>query len=213
MEYEKFESDSLKSIVPALIKAQGEFKSIDKDSTGHNYKYANLTALHNGVKPALQANNVLLAQPIIYIEDKMFVYTILRHISGEYVKSRIEIIRPAVNDMKIVGAQITYARRYSLSAMLGVTTEEDDDCEEQSGSVREEAKEQDTKKDHSQVGVISEKQADWFKKEYDNLSTENKRAIVKDFSIKGLESIKKCDFQYIMERIYSIQGKEWKQQN
>ncbi len=55
------------------------------------------------------------------------VETIFLHESGEYVKS-YPLKFPAANSMQDFGGQITYMKRYSLSAMLGLATEKDDDA-------------------------------------------------------------------------------------
>jgi hypothetical protein len=62
-------------------------------------------------------------------EGAIFLYTILSHSSGEYIVSRFyvcQIGRPAQE----TGSALTYARRYALSALVGVVTDEDDDGQE-----------------------------------------------------------------------------------
>jgi hypothetical protein len=55
------------------------------------------------------------------------VETVLMHESGEWIKGTISLI-PKADDPQSVGSALTYARRYSLSAILGVASEEDDDA-------------------------------------------------------------------------------------
>ena len=49
--------------------------------------------------------------------------------SGQWISS-VAIIPLPKNDPQGMGSAITYARRYALTAMLGIITEEDDDGEE-----------------------------------------------------------------------------------
>src|SRR5699024_5811712 len=59
--------------------------------------------------------------------------TMLLHSSGEWMKSN-PLKMPALNSIQDVGGQITYLKRYSLSAMLGVSSEEDNDSNLASGN-------------------------------------------------------------------------------
>src|SRR5699024_6605820 len=54
------------------------------------------------------------------------VETMLLHSSGEWIKSN-PLQMPASQNMQDMGGQVTYMKRYSLSAMLGIATEKDDD--------------------------------------------------------------------------------------
>jgi hypothetical protein len=54
--------------------------------------------------------------------------TTLAHTSGQWMKSYLPL-NPSKNDSQGMGAAITYLRRYSLSAIVGVVCDEDDDGE------------------------------------------------------------------------------------
>jgi hypothetical protein len=58
----------------------------------------------------------------------MTMSTVLMHSSGEWLSGQYPI-KPTKNDPQGIGAAITYARRYSLAAMVGVVSDEDDDAE------------------------------------------------------------------------------------
>jgi hypothetical protein len=58
-------------------------------------------------------------------EGGVIVATTLAHSSGEWIRGRLKVT-PSKNDAQGIGSAITYARRYSLAAMVGVATEDDD---------------------------------------------------------------------------------------
>ena len=52
--------------------------------------------------------------------------TMLIHESGEYIRGTVGL-RPIKGDPQSMGAAMTYARRYGLQAVLGITADDDDD--------------------------------------------------------------------------------------
>ena len=112
----------------ALVKVQGAIKTAVKDATNPAFrsKYADLGAVWEAVKPALQANGFAVVQSPNFEGDNMYLETTLLHVSGERMTGRYPL-RPTKPDPQGFGSAITYARRYSISAMLGVVADEDDD--------------------------------------------------------------------------------------
>jgi hypothetical protein len=60
-------------------------------------------------------------------ENKVGVVTVILHSSGEYIESEPIFATPVKQDAQATGSVITYLKRYSLSAMFGITSDEDDD--------------------------------------------------------------------------------------
>lgn len=58
----------------------------------------------------------------------------LIHESGEWIESEPITMRPVKNDPQGIGSCSTYARRYSMAAMLSLNTGEDDDGNGASGN-------------------------------------------------------------------------------
>lgn len=113
----------------ALVKVQGTIKTAVKDATNKAFgtaKYADLAAVWEAVKPALQANGFVVVQSPNFEGDIMWLETTLLHVSGERMTGRYPL-RPSKQDPQGFGSALTYARRYSLSSMLGVVADEDDD--------------------------------------------------------------------------------------
>lgn len=127
-------SDSIDQIATALAKAQASMKNapLNKVNPHFKSKFADLAAVRDAVLPALTANGVAVVQAI---DSHMAgpdgaggpaVYTRLIHTSGQWIESMCPI--PSGTDMQKMGSAITYARRYSLSAICGIAADEDDDA-------------------------------------------------------------------------------------
>jgi len=118
----------MKQISTALLKAQSEMSNPKKGSTNPFFKskYADLNSIREAVIPILNSNGISVLQPIVHIEGKNFVKTILLHESGENLESLTEIIYNKINDAQAQGSGISYARRYSLQSFVCVGADDDD---------------------------------------------------------------------------------------
>ena len=115
-------------IATALLKAQSEMSNPKKGATNPFFKskYADLNSIREAVIPILNANGISVLQPIVHVDNKNFVKTILLHESGELMESLTEIIYNKVNDAQAQGSGISYARRYSLQSFVCVGADDDD---------------------------------------------------------------------------------------
>ena len=118
----------MKNIATALLKAQTEMSNPKKGATNPFFKskYADLNAIREAVIPILNANEIVVLQPIVHLDNKNFVQTILLHSSGEKLESLTEIIYNKQNDAQAQGSGISYARRYSLQSFVCVGADDDD---------------------------------------------------------------------------------------
>jgi len=110
-----------------LIKVQGALESVSKSSLSHfNKKYANLTDILAAVKPALNNNNFFLTQKVLIKDGSEVLRTEITHKSGQVLDSEAPLnVADKTNPQKY-GSAITYMRRYSLTALLGIEEEDDD---------------------------------------------------------------------------------------
>jgi hypothetical protein len=128
-------SDSIAKLAPALVAAQGELKGIGKDATNPAFKskYATLDHIIDAVRPVLAKHALALVQgastPVTDETGTLCGFTVetmLIHASGEYVMNAA--VMPLVKrDPQGAGGALTYGRRYGLSALLSISTDEDDD--------------------------------------------------------------------------------------
>ena len=113
-------------IYSQLAKFQQEVGTINKDSTGHNYNYASLDNIVAIITPFLKENNLGFTHTF---EGTDIICTLF-NTEGETITSRAtlpqEMMR-GMNASQSAGASITYFRRYTLSAILGLVTDEDTD--------------------------------------------------------------------------------------
>lgn len=118
----------MKQIATALLKAQSEMSNPKKGALNPFFKnkYADLNAIREAVIPTLNNNGISVLQPIVHIDGKNFVKTILLHESGELLESVTEIIYNKQNDAQAQGSGISYARRYALQSFVCVGADDDD---------------------------------------------------------------------------------------
>ena len=121
-------SESIKTIAPALLKAQEEMGNAKKGATNPFFKskYADLNSVREAVIPALNSNGISILQPTTTIEGRPFVETILLHESGEWISSLTEIICNKQNDAQSHGSGLSYARRYAISSIMNIGASDDD---------------------------------------------------------------------------------------
>jgi hypothetical protein len=118
----------MKNIATALLKAQSEMSNPKKQAENPFFKkkYADLNAIREAVIPTLNANGISVLQPIVHVDGKNFVKTILLHETGEMLESLTEIVYNKINDAQAQGSGISYARRYSLQSFVCVGADDDD---------------------------------------------------------------------------------------
>lgn len=121
-------SEQTKEVFEALAKAQGAFDGAKKDSTNPHFKskYADLASVIEAIRPAMAANGLSALQEVALGEKGVAVTTLVTHASGQWVEFGPIVVPLQKQDAHGVGSAATYARRYALSAALGVAAEDDD---------------------------------------------------------------------------------------
>lgn len=117
----------LGELFAALAKAQAEMPiaGLNASNPFFKSKYASLIDLVKASRPSLTKNGLCVSQII----TKEGLCTILGHSSGQHLKS-IMAINPQKPDIQSLGSYITYLKRYSYAAIVGVFAgDEDDDGE------------------------------------------------------------------------------------
>lgn len=108
-----------------------------KSGGSYSFDYTDLNGIFETARKVFKENGIAIMQNS-YTEVSpngllACVETTFLHSSGEWVKS-FPLKFPAAGGMQDFGGQITYMKRYSLSAMLGIATEKDDDANGASGN-------------------------------------------------------------------------------
>ena len=127
-------SPALDQIAPALVAALGQLTELKRGRTAkvemkgggsYSYKYADLSDAMTEVRPVLAQHGLVVSQSIGADGPRLVVRTILLHTSGQMLVSD-GLPMTATGTPQAIGSAITYARRYSLLAALGIATEDDE---------------------------------------------------------------------------------------
>jgi hypothetical protein len=124
-----------KSIYDALLSVQKEITNPANTAINPFFKskYAPLPDILNQVRPLLAKHNLILLQNTGSTEDGTpFIQTKIIYAgasTGEPNKLESDklILNPDKKGVQGIGSAITYGRRYQLSAMLGISSEDDND--------------------------------------------------------------------------------------
>jgi hypothetical protein len=113
-------------IYGALSAMQKELKPFSRtvtvDTGKYKYSYTPLDEIMKELYPMLGKNGLSVRHEI----TEKGVDCVLSHKSGEELRSgAIEV--PSTGSMQMIGGAITYARRYTLTMLLGIASEEDTD--------------------------------------------------------------------------------------
>lgn len=125
-------SESIANIAAALVGFQSEVANPEKKGINPHFKskYAELDDIINTIRPTLEKHGLAFIQNPVQADGQVGVYTVLIHKSGEYIQFDPVMIPLQKATPHQVGAALTYAKRYSLGAALGLATEEDTDGNE-----------------------------------------------------------------------------------
>ena len=124
-------SPVINEIATALSAFQGEVESVKKDGNNPFFKskYATLAGIMETIRTPLSKNGLAVTQ---FPLPNGQLTTILMHKSGQYMKATYSMTPKDVSP-QAMGSVITYMRRYAISAVLGIATEDDDDGNAASG--------------------------------------------------------------------------------
>lgn len=127
------QSEHISEIAKALLNVQRSLPIAAKDAVNPFVKnrYASLNSIMECCHKPLMENGIVVMQcPVAVAEPgSLGLMTRLIHAESGQWMSGITVIPMAKADPQGMGAAITYARRYALSAMLGIVAGDDGDCD------------------------------------------------------------------------------------
>ena len=137
LEAEQAKKDGPEVMAPlfeALAKAQAEFESVTATSRvtfkNVDFKFAPLSEILGAVRPALNKYGLTLTQQTKHIPfgnaNGLKVVTTLLHESGASYAIESVPVFYNVNDIKNLGAQVTYLRRYEVKTLLGIEADSEE---------------------------------------------------------------------------------------
>lgn len=123
-------SQETTELAKALVKVQKEMSPAAKDGKNPFTKstYATLNSVMESCREALLNNNIWLCQYPVPIDcpDSIGLMTKLTHTESGQWQASLAVVPLPKADPQGMGSAITYARRYAITAMLGMVTEDDD---------------------------------------------------------------------------------------
>jgi len=122
-------SETIGELAKSLAKFQGEVKQPlkDKDNPFFKSKYVPLENVVDAINAVAPKHGLSYIQYPLNQDNKVGVITLLMHESGEWIETEPIFAVPAKQDAQATGSVITYLKRYSLSAVFGITSDQDDD--------------------------------------------------------------------------------------
>ena len=136
METKDSRSESIVELAKAMVKVQQALEPVAKnaDNPFTKSKYATLSQVMEGCRKALSDNGIWVYQFTQPSEPTVItLVTKLIHAESEQWVASHLTIPTTKHDPQTIGSLLTYMRRYSLSVLVGVVSEEDDDGNAASG--------------------------------------------------------------------------------
>lgn len=191
-------SESINELMGSLAKAQGEMSHAVKDSKNPHFKsnYADLASVWQACREPLSKHGLAVTQTLDYRDDKQILVTTLSHVSGQWMKSYIvlPLQKPGPQEL---GSCLSYCRRYSLAAMVGVYQDDDD---------AESAEERTT----SNGECLTDSQYNYLKSLFGKIPLGEETKICADLKINSLKELPKGRVnglvEYLNQKIIKISG-------
>lgn len=123
-------SEQNKQVLKALFEAKSKFAKAEKSKQNSHLKnkYATLDDVLAAVEPGLADSGLVMFQSMVDddVSSRIKVETTVYHAeSGEWV-SFLTIVPISKQDAQGYGSSLTYARRYAITAALGLSQADDD---------------------------------------------------------------------------------------
>lgn len=130
-------SETIINLSKALVETQKELKQPLKDAKNPFFKseYVPLENVAEAITESATKHGLAFSQYATTTETgNVSVGTIVFHESGEFIEYPPLILKPENTKPQSIGSAITYAKRYSLSAVFGITSDKDDDGNKANGN-------------------------------------------------------------------------------
>lgn len=121
-----------KTLPEALLAAQKNAPALQKDSINPHFgnKFVSLDSLLHNILPVLNDAGLVVTQWPTFNSElgrHSLVTRVTHAATGESVSEEM-LLNVGKDDMQGLGSAITYARRYALTAVLGLSADVDDDA-------------------------------------------------------------------------------------
>ena len=161
------------------------------DTGKYKYDFVSISKLKEVLDPILREHKLFYTQPLVTINGKNALRTIIYDAeagddeSNIVIESDIFLTPRSENNPQDVGSCITYFRRYSLLTIFGIIGDKDDDCLLSEYEIKERIKNCNTL---TELVKLNKSINDAQKEQYKELFTERKKEIEQNKS-KILEEV------------------------
>lgn len=199
----KDKSESIKHISEAMAKFQGEVTQPKKDKTNPFFK-SKYVPLENVVEvitdEAPKHGLSFFQSPCNDEHGRIGISTLVTHQSGEFIEFEPLFMKAEKNNAQGSGALITYLRRYTLSSIFGITSDEDDDGNATSAPTRQTPQ------------LANEQQLKTLKDEIEAFTQKFEQATEETvLDTLGIQNINQLNVQQVNNTVRTL--KEWSKQN
>lgn len=198
MEDKKKIENQVVALFTALSAFQGECPTIQKNKKSHFGMYADLAEILTVIRPILSKHGLAVCQFVETVEKDTFLKTIITHTGGHFLESSLRFDYVS-KDIRSFGSNITYLRRYSLSSILGIVSDDDVDDKKDEYPRKEEPKKTE-RLSPDQIGEINDMLTD------DEWPIFKKSLEVKGY--KSLDDVEASKFNGLKAYIESIKPKK-----
>jgi len=125
------QTENITDLILAMVNFNLEFQTTKLVKDGKNEhlrnKYLTLDNILNTVRPILTKHGLVIVQALA----GDYLVTTIYHVSGQYIQTDMPFHpmsgNKGKNALQELGGGITYAKRYAICAMLGISVDADDD--------------------------------------------------------------------------------------
>jgi hypothetical protein len=133
MQQQPANPEDKKKFYKAVLALHGDIEALKKNEGNPFFKskYVPLPDMIDALRPALQKHGFVLSQPVDVAPAngqhgyRNVVFSVITH-AETGMSDQAKLAIPDMDDMQKLGGAITYARRYTLSALLGLREVDDD---------------------------------------------------------------------------------------
>lgn len=137
------QSEQITDLATALAKAQTTMTlpkrnrevTVKSEKGSYKFEYTTFDAIIEHVREPLTTNGLWFVQTTEIADGANTLRTTLVHSSGQWISGSVRV--PPATKMQEFGSALTYLKRYALSSLLGIASEDDDDANAADGNTIE----------------------------------------------------------------------------
>lgn len=118
------------ALLSSFVNVQAKLEQPSKDKDGYGYKYADLNGVIKQIQKASEGEDIAFLQQPVTVGGDTGVHNYLFNSKGAIFDFGTYLLPIGAPNPQKYGTALTYARRYSISAIYGIASEDDTDAQE-----------------------------------------------------------------------------------